>query len=232
MDEVAMRLETGPEGFTVVAAYQSSGRGRAGRSWQADPDDALLMSILLMPACAEATFRPFSVLASVAVARAVDGTTGVRSAIKWPNDLLLVERKAGGILTTTRLAGDQVRSATVGIGIDIARVPPALQETAIALDDVASRPVDRVALARSVTEELERLYNDVLSGRAVWALDEWHGRAAYMHERVSIEQGGKSLAGVMRGIAPDGSLRLEVETGEERLIVAGDLTRGPQLALQ
>ena len=104
-----------PEGVVVVADHQTAGRGRLGRAWEAPPAESLLASVLLRPE------QPHLVTAAVALAAAdaCESVAGVRAGIKWPNDLLVGDRKLAGILAVAE--GDAV---VVGIGINVGWAPP------------------------------------------------------------------------------------------------------------
>ncbi|MCC6945966.1 MAG: biotin--[acetyl-CoA-carboxylase] ligase, partial [Thermomicrobiales bacterium] len=114
MDEIRHREPGAPEGLTVVADQQTAGRGRMGRTWRDEPGQSLLFSTLLRPDCEPADFRLFPVAAGLAVARAVAECYAIEANVKWPNDVLIEDRKVAGILVTTRIGEGRIMSATIG----------------------------------------------------------------------------------------------------------------------
>ena len=184
-------------GTLVSARAQSAGRGRQGRTWSAPPGQALLVSLVL---------RTWHRLLPLAAAVAVAETAGPEARIKWPNDVLLADRKVAGILVEAR---PQERWAVVGIGLNVAveleALPAELRETAGTLGLSPSELEPTLArLLRSLEAQLgasepalltayrER---DALSGREVtWAAGE--GRAAGVDEegRLVVETAGGRVA--------------------------------------
>lgn len=124
--ETAARLaeDGAPEWTLVAAGHQTEGRGRSGRTWKDEPGGALLFSFVLRPPLSPELGGLLSILAGTAMAEACDEVVDQRAACKWPNDLLVAGRKAGGILAESRLAGDRFEFVTLGIGVNL-RAPPA-----------------------------------------------------------------------------------------------------------
>src|SRR5207302_625575 len=108
-----------PEGTVVTAEHQRAGRGRGGRSWLDRPGENLLLSVILRPAIQAAEVPQLTLVAAVAVAEAVEEVAGLRPDIKWPNDLVLDERKFAGVLTEAASDGRAVSRVIVGIGINV-----------------------------------------------------------------------------------------------------------------
>ncbi len=106
-----------PEGAVVVAEEQTAGRGRMGRSWVSPPGDNLYFTLILRPTLEQ--LRYLAVIAPLAVSLAIEETTGLMPRIKWPNDVLIGDRKVCGVLVETNLTGDEVQNALIGIGINV-----------------------------------------------------------------------------------------------------------------
>jgi BirA family biotin operon repressor/biotin-[acetyl-CoA-carboxylase] ligase len=124
MDIAARHAAAGePEGLVVVANEQTAGRGRAGRTWHARPNDSLLLTVLLRPNLPVDRLGVLAPLAGVALAEAVEAETELKSWLKWPNDLWLGNRNAGckaaGVLSIARLVDDRPEYVLVGIGVNI-----------------------------------------------------------------------------------------------------------------
>src|SRR5579875_2866923 len=168
-DLMARARDGAPEGIVLAAEEQTAGRGRLGRSWVSPPRAALTFSLLVRPHRVPPARRSWlPLLAGVATATAVREATGLHAALKWPNDVLVGERKLAGILAEQ--AGDAV---VVGIGINVSATrgelppprPDALTATSLLLEGAASQEdmdgsagLDRNVLLGRVLAGLERWY--------------------------------------------------------------------------
>ena len=165
------------DGTVVIADTQTAGKGRRGRSFLSPPGVGLYQSILWRPGCTPEQLLPLTALSAVAVCRAVERLSGVSPAIKWPNDLVMGERKICGILTELSLEGESghVEYAIVGIGINCRQkpenFPPELREIAGSLDMVLPVQVKRAALAAALMEELDTLRREVMFQPEKWLAD-------------------------------------------------------------
>jgi BirA family biotin operon repressor/biotin-[acetyl-CoA-carboxylase] ligase len=162
-DLLARALAGEPEGAVLVAEEQHAGRGRMGRTWTSPPRAALTFSVLLKPAVPLARRGWLPLLAGVAVATAVTQVTGVRTGLKWPNDLLTADAKLAGILAEA--AGDAV---VVGIGLNVSTEPAELSHLlastrpgalpATSLRAAGATALDRASLLLAILGELEHWY--------------------------------------------------------------------------
>lgn len=205
-----------PEGTVVVAESQTAGRGRLGRAWASPAHLNLYLSLVVRPDVAPAAVTSLSLVAAIAVAEAIVATTGLRPGIKWPNDVLLGERKVTGILTEMEAEADRVRFVVLGIGVNLNATPrdfPAdLRRTASSLRIAARRRIDRAAFTGVLLGELERVYDRFVAGGfpAVRAAYERYHCLPGRRVRVG---GGGNPRGVVRGVAPDGALLVETAEG-------------------
>lgn len=218
-----------PDGVTVVALEQVSGRGRAGRAWAHAPGRSLAMSFALHPGCDARQAAALPLAAGLAVARAA-GALGVRAAIKWPNDVLAGGRKLAGVLCELRRLPAGGDAVVVGVGVNVrhaaADFPPELRDTATslamagadaALEDVAAR----------VLNAFEPLWAELQEGDRAKVLDAWSERAAFWGETVTVRAPAGPVTGVATRLDRDGALVLRLESGAETTVVAGDLEPGP-----
>jgi BirA family transcriptional regulator, biotin operon repressor / biotin---[acetyl-CoA-carboxylase] ligase len=229
MDEVNLLAAQGePEGLVVVADRQTAGRGRAGRAWHSASESGLLLSVLLRPQKTPAEIAVFPLIIGLTVADAIDEIAGVRSSLKWPNDVLIDDKKVAGILMTSRIMNETIDYLNVGIGINVAGsdLPP--DGTSLAL--ASSRFVDRDKLFERILTRLDNAYASFCNSGSGPFIHDWTEKAAYLSERVEVESEGMKIEGIMRGVDDFGSLLIETEDGSEMRIVAGELTRGPRRA--
>ncbi|MBK5288442.1 MAG: biotin--[acetyl-CoA-carboxylase] ligase [Acidimicrobiia bacterium] len=202
-------------GLVVVADHQTAGRGRLGRVWVAPPGASLLVSVLLRPDLAPDQRHLVVIAAALAMAEAVHAETGVRAGLKWPNDLLVGDRKLAGILAEA--SGDAV---VVGIGVNLhwEDVPSELAEIATACNLEGGRPTTREAVLAAF-----------LAGYAIRLDDPTGTRADYerglvtLGRRVRVEQSGGVVTGLARGVDGAGHLLLRCDDGTTATIAVGDV---------
>jgi BirA family biotin operon repressor/biotin-[acetyl-CoA-carboxylase] ligase len=223
MDEARSLAEAGaPEGVLVVAEAQTTGRGRSGRGWLTPPGSALALSLVLRPRLRADHGAQLTMLAAVAVCEAIEQTAPVRAALKWPNDVLIAEKKTAGLLIESVLRGDEVDYTILGIGLNVSWAPPpeAVDFPATCVQAEAGAPVDRLALLRAVLVRLEARYAQ-LNDAALFT--EWRARLATLGQRIEFREGTERLTGLAEGVTPEGALLLRLESGAVRRIFAGEV---------
>jgi BirA family biotin operon repressor/biotin-[acetyl-CoA-carboxylase] ligase len=209
-----------PEGAVVVCDFQSAGRGRLGRTWEAPPGTALQLSVLVRP---PADRRPaeLTLVAALALAETLEEVAQVAATIKWPNDVLLGGRKVAGILGEA--CGDVV---VLGIGLNVDQSEEQLPETApqppTSLRVATGRSLDRAALLALLLDRLERCYDAWLDG-GLAALRDPLDRRDFLRGRI-VQVG--ELRGRAVDIDADGNLVLECD-GERHAVVGGEVTYEP-----
>jgi BirA family biotin operon repressor/biotin-[acetyl-CoA-carboxylase] ligase len=228
-DLLARALAGEPEGAVLAAEEQRAGRGRMGRTWTSPPRAALTFSVLLKPAVPPARRGWLPLLAGVAVATAVTQVTGVRTGLKWPNDLLTADAKLAGILAEA--SGDAV---VVGIGLNVSTEPaefPSARPGALpatSLRAAGATALDRASLLLAILGEFEHWYR--AWQRAGGDPDRSGLRAEYMGLSATIGRtvraelpGGQALSGPAVGVDSDGRLLVRVSSGTEVAVSAGDV---------
>jgi BirA family transcriptional regulator, biotin operon repressor / biotin---[acetyl-CoA-carboxylase] ligase len=221
--DVGRRARDGAaEGLVVVAEHQSAGRGRMGRTWSAPARSALLFSVLLSPATVPAERWPWlGLIAPLAVAEAVRTAADVHARVKWPNDVLVGDRKLAGILL------EKIDlAAVVGIGLNVTlREDELPHEAATSLSLEGAAVTDRVTVLAAVLRTLETRYR-------AWSEDHGNPRvvlAAYKelsatmgrHVRAELPD-GKTIEGTATDVDTDGRLIIEGPAGRTAL-AAGDV---------
>ncbi|WP_432946460.1 biotin--[acetyl-CoA-carboxylase] ligase [Kribbella sp. CA-253562] len=213
-----------PEGLVATAEYQSSGRGRLGRTWTTPPRSALLTSVLLRPTAVPAARWPWlGLLVSLAVTSAVRRVAEIPAQVKWPNDVLVEDRKLAGILLE-RVEGP---AAIVGMGLNVtlrADERPHPGATSLALEGAAT--TDRVTVLAAVLRELAVRYQEWVeaAGDPAVILPDYQGLSATIGRPVRVElPDGKFLEGTATGLDTDGRLLVDAADGPHAL-AAGDVT--------
>ena len=238
MDEAArLAREGAEEGTVVVAEEQTSSRGRFQRPWVSELGN-LYFSVCFRPSTE--ALRYLSILAGVAVERAIRKITGLKPTIKWPNDVRLRGKKVCGILVENAFEGAELRYAILGIGINVSLDPSTvdgLSEIATGLNVETGKEVNRVAILRSLLHELDTLYatvNGAARGTtsrhapgtpsADGVLDEWRGLLETLGTRVEVRWQGEVYSGHAEDVDSLGNLVLRQEDGTTKTLPAGEVT--------
>ena len=218
-----------PDLSLVVADEQTAGRGREGRKWFTPIGTALAFSLLLRPMAEEKPFLTRIVgLAALAVTESLR-TRGLSAQIKWPNDVLINNKKVSGILTESVWSGEDVDCIVTGIGINVLKdsVPPSesLLFPATSLEQELGYAPDRLELLRDILAALIELRPRLSTAEF---LAQWQSMLAFQGEPVQVEAGtAPPVTGQVIGLDPDGSLRLQKEHGESVTVRFGDVRLRP-----
>jgi BirA family biotin operon repressor/biotin-[acetyl-CoA-carboxylase] ligase len=218
MDVAKRKAQQGTiEGTVVIAEEQTAGKGRIKRPWLS-PKGNIALSIILYPSLAY--LSSLIMVASLAVVHCIEKVTGLKSQIKWPNDVLVNGKKVCGILIESDVRGNIVDYAIIGIGINInLRLSdfPGISPTATSLSDELGKEVSRLDVVRQLLVETERLYLALQAGESVY--QEWRDNLATLGKKVSVKWGKTRHEGIAESVASDGSLLLRQSNGSLTKIV-------------
>lgn len=215
----------------VLAEHQSSGRGRQGRQWHAPAGSSLLFSLLFRPNWPAERVQWLMMIASLTAIEAIKLETGLDLRIKWPNDLVMGNRpalrKCGGILMEGDIQDSTVRSAVVGVGINV-NIPSAqLAETAAqatSLQVEAGITVPRLPLLATYLQIMEQKHEAISAGHS--PIPEWRSALVNIGQTVRAEISGVRAS--IEGIAVDtdtmGRLIVRDSSGKIHKITAADVT--------
>ena len=218
-----------PEGTVVVAAAQTAGRGRSGKSFLSPAGTGLYMSVLLRPQLAMGDALLITTAAAVAVAHAVERVAAVTAQIKWVNDVYVDGKKVCGILTegALDLENGGLRYAILGIGINICPpaggFPPELAPIAGALTETGGEAL-RAPLAAAVLDEFFALYPH-LTEKPFY--DDYVSRSLLTGRQIEVLRGGMHLPATALGIDRDLHLRVRYADGSEENLAAGEVSTRP-----
>lgn len=215
-----------PAGLVAVADHQDAGRGRRGRTWDDEPGSALLVSVLLRPAVPPERIHLVTMAAGVAIAEAVEATSGVVASLKWPNDLVVHGRKLAGLLAEVDLgAGDAAPAVVVGIGCNVTQTSFSGELTASATScaiESNRSPGDpaltRDALLDAFLEHLDRHLGRLGAIPAIY-----RARLATLGRRVRVDLGDTVLEGVATDVDDAGRLVVDADDGGVVAVAAGDV---------
>ena len=224
--------QRGASGAVFIADEQTSGRGRGGHAWHSAPGDGLYVSIIVRPQMPLAQALWLSLATGLASQAAIAQATGLHTDIRWPNDLLLKERKCGGILveTSALTTGPTValRYAVIGIGINLnhQEFPEHLASIATSLRIESGHIVDRelllTELLLALEEEITSLQADAKAARTSTSLlDRFAAASTWVRgKRVSVDESG-GYTGVTDGLDSAGFLRVLADDGKLRTVLSG-----------
>ena len=216
------------DGTVVIAEEQIGGKGRLGRSFFSPKSKGIWCSIILRPKFLPHEAPKCTLMAAVAVARAMI-RFDLKPAIKWPNDLLYDGRKIVGILTEISAEMSRINYIVVGIGINVninrEEFPNDLQSIAASLSEMKGEEISRTDFFRALLEEFDKLYLEVNSGQFENILDDWRRYNITLGKKIRVLPAGSSdeFSAEALDIDADGTLIIKTDNGTEK-VYAGDVS--------
>lgn len=216
-------------GTVIIADEQTRGRGRFDRSWDSEPGEDILISVIVYP-------RPsisgeMTIMASLSVALAVEALTDSVVEIKWPNDVLVNSKKIGGVIAEGSMLADTF-AVILGIGLNVnmrtmRNYRRDYQATSIRELVESDGAIDRVAVLSVLLEKLNEVYDAVEMGESI--MPEWRRRLTMLGSKVSVSMAIKQgVDEVVSGIAEDvdefGRLLIRESNGTLRAVASGEVT--------
>ena len=204
----AARSDVG--GFVVFAEHQTRGRGRFGRSWLSPPGKNLLFSVLLRLPHAQPTPFLVTVTASVALCEALFEGINLPAQIRWPNDILLADRKVAGILVERTTPRDRPPAYLVGIGLNVNLSPPDV-EAATSIAELLGASLDRTPLALELLRRLETWYQRLDDAEDEEIAEHWRRHSCTLGRRITLMSNGKTFTGRVLHISPSEGLTIQMD---------------------
>ena len=216
-----------PEGAVVLAEEQTAGRGRTGHTWHSERATGIYVSLLLRPKLAPVHAPLLTMMAGLSTHAAVEAVTGLPVDLKWPNDLMVAAKKAGGILTEMHADPGAIRFVVVGIGLNVnqEKFPSELANIATSLRIETGKPQSRMELLVRLLREFESDYNRFVQEGVASVVKRFAVLSSYAHgKRVRVTNGTESYLGTTVGLGPEGLLQVERDDGRVMTVIAGDVT--------
>jgi len=202
------------EGTVIMADHQFAGRGQHQNIWHAEPGKNLTVSILLKPTSILIKDQfVLNIIVSIAICKVLSTLVGKEIKVKWPNDIYFGNKKLGGILIENTIAGNTIKTAVVGIGINVNQqhFGEELSQKATSIYQILRKEIDLKHLLELICKQIEENYlaledNDYtfLKQNYVEQLYQINQLKSYRHKHVEFQ-------GVIRGVADDGRLIVEYE---------------------
>jgi BirA family biotin operon repressor/biotin-[acetyl-CoA-carboxylase] ligase len=192
------KTEAIDEGTLIIAEKQSAGKGRLGRKWFS-PTGGIWLSIILYPQLPPSYIPRITLVTAVAVVKAIKMCTQIEPQIKWPNDILINEKKVCGILTEMSAELDIINWVVVGIGINVnidqQKFPEDIQANTISLKEVSGKEVLRVKLAQTFLQEFEKYYDKLKRKEFSSILKEWKLCSHTLGRKIRVDMGERIITG-------------------------------------
>lgn len=223
-----LAYEGAVEGTLVVADQQTGGRGRRGKVWFSPPGKGVSMSLILRPKISTAYASQLTLVAAIALNRALTRLTGHRAGIKWPNDILFNQKKCCGILTEMHADHDRIHHIVIGIGINVnmeaEEFPADLREIALSLRMVKGEPLMRAQVIQRVLTEFEPLYEQYVSEGGFSSLrEEWKRESITIGKRVCAKTPRGEISGLAIDIDEVGALCIQTDEGKVERIHSAEI---------
>lgn len=222
-----LAAEGAKEGTMVIAETQARGKGRRRREWRS-PAGGVYISIILRPQINPARAPLLTLLAGVAVAKVLRRLYNLKAELKWPNDVMVDDKKICGILTEMTAETEAVNYCIVGIGInanvELARFPQEFRASTTSLKKKLGVHVSRAELARELLEEVEQLYTVFKERGPAPILEGWKALTNTLGARVQITGQTEVTKGRAVDVDQDGALIIMLADGSLRRIISGDLS--------
>ncbi|MBL8878608.1 MAG: biotin--[acetyl-CoA-carboxylase] ligase [Phycisphaerales bacterium] len=228
-----------PHGSVAIAESQTGGRGRLGRTWESPRGASVLLSVLLHVPSDSQLLRHGATVASLAACEAIRAATHCDCRVRWPNDLIIVQRKVGGVLVESRgLSSDESaarsapprRAVVIGVGINCLQhrghFAGELAEKATSLEIESPHPIDRIRVAQCLLERLDNHIAACVSPHYLTgALAAWRSLTNDIGGRVTLRHDNEEFVGTILDIDDAGDLIVQLDIGGRRHFGAATTTR-------
>jgi BirA family biotin operon repressor/biotin-[acetyl-CoA-carboxylase] ligase len=221
---VAKKLanEGAAEGTIVIAGKQRRGKGSRGKKW-ISPSGGVWMTIILRPDVEPNKAPQLTLVTGVAVAETLIQECNLDVEIKWPNDILIGNKKVSGILTEVKTKIIGVEYVLVGIGIDLnINIPPELSDTATSLQAELEQEIRGAELIQKFLKNFEDNYNEFKTGNFPFILNKWRNLSGTVGKYVELHRKGGVVRGEAVGISKNGRLVLEMDNGNLKKVISGE----------
>lgn len=214
------------EGTVVVAEEQTSGRGRLGRSWASPKGEGLYHSIILRPNIPPSDAPVLNLVIAVTLAELVSEQFQLTVDIKWPNDVLIGERKFAGIMAEGEFKKESIDYVITGIGVNLNHTsfPSDITEKATSIKLETGQTSDLDAFRQGLYRKLDARYDTFLDQGSSQIVRRWCELSSYAEGKsVKVITSDRTITGLTRGLTPNGALLVETSTGDLEIILTGDV---------
>ncbi|MCK4308970.1 MAG: biotin--[acetyl-CoA-carboxylase] ligase [Candidatus Atribacteria bacterium] len=214
------------KGTVIISERQSAGKGRLGRNWFS-PAGGIWLSIILYPQLSPSYIPRITLMTAVAIVKTLERCIKIKTQIKWPNDILINEKKVCGILTEMSAELDLINWVVVGIGVNVnikqQEFPEDIREMTTSLKEVLGKEISRVRLVQIFLKEFERYYELLKRRKISLILKEWKLYSHTLGKKIKVNIGENVVTGEAIDINGRGALILKKGDGELIEIISGTI---------
>jgi len=213
-------------GTVVIADTQSSGRGRRGRNFESPKGVGIFMTLILKPDFSPYCAPMLTLLAALAVSDAIEEIVDVPAKIKWPNDIVIGDKKICGILTEMSIQADYINNIVVGIGINVNNesFPDEIKDVAGSIFTQTDRKINRDVIIERVLFYFEKYYNAFLETNDLSNVqDVYNKKLINLDKEVKVLDPKEPYEGISRGITNTGELIVEINN-KIRHVASGEVS--------
>lgn len=215
------------EGLVIVAERQTAGRGRSRHKWHSDHTDGIWFSFVIRPKIIPTRAPQLTLLTATAVAQAIENVTGIKPSIKWPNDLLIGDKKIAGILTEMQAEHDEIHHVVVGIGLNVNQsvedLNHEIKTIATSLKIETGETYQKQEIIQEILTNFEASYHDYLANGFEPIRRKWLAYAYRLGETIRYTVNGNVNEGIFRGIDYDGTLIVENQKQEKQKLYSAKI---------
>ena len=219
--------------LVILAGAQTQGRGRRGRVWHSPAAGNLYATFVFRPELEPGSMQDFTLWMGLNICELVANFCKISPGLKWPNDLFVNSRKAGGMLTEARIDADQIRDLVFGLGLNLNAqtqdLPSELALTATSLAEASGAPINLNRFAAALIGRVLTAFNQFVAGGYQEKFEElWLRYDVLRGKAVTVIQGNRTVRGIATGIDKEGSLLVRLENGPTERFRAGEVTLGKE----
>ncbi|WP_420805933.1 biotin--[acetyl-CoA-carboxylase] ligase [Candidatus Nitrosarchaeum limnium] len=218
------------DGTIIIAEKQTSGKGRSGRKW-VSPKGGIWFSIIMHPKFDISAITLFPLASSLGLSYAIEKTLGIKSELKWPNDITIKGKKVAGMLVDASIESNKIEKLILGVGInfnvDVKQIEKILKDTenfyGVASLSEQNKSIRPISLLQSFLIELEQVYNLLNSGDSKKIIREYTKRSSTIGQNIELNTDNRKIKGIAIKIDDDGALVVS-ENNKNIRVTSGDIT--------
>lgn len=216
-----------PQGTLVIADSQTGGKGRRGRNWHTPKGSSIAMSLIVKPELEAEYASMLTLVQAMAVAQAIEEMCGLKAQIKWPNDILVNEKKVCGILTEMNMEGTKISFIIIGTGINVNQesFPEEISDIATSLKKESGNVHSREKLVECICKLFNKYFGMFMDSKDLSGiLEEYNSRLISAGRMVKVLDPKEEFVGQALGINASGELLVKKESGEVVNVYAGEVS--------
>ena len=224
--DLAMQLgmDGAVSGTLVLAESQTKGRGRLGRGWFSPKYKGIYLSLILRPKILPSACPVLTLMSAVSICEAAKEILDLNVQIKWPNDVLIHNKKIAGILTEMNAEVDKVNFVVIGLGLNVNNDKKSLIAQATSLKEQHGAEISRVVLLQEILRRIESNYLLLEAKGSQEIINKWRNFTLTLGTRVKVDYQNKHIEGQAIDIDTDGALLIRKDSGLIQKISSGDVT--------